>query len=425
MSKKYTLQDAARYLGVSQAVVEDLVADNSIVFETENDVYYISEDSLKKIKTDRIREGLAGSYPSDSLLNDRDFIEFFADYIQVRFTELIKTLDDKNRAEQNQREKSSSDIKIRLDELRGTIVSLADMELSGEAAFRLERIMMSAVEKSIPSESFHGGTPEEGTPGKSLSISDLKAISNSIAAVLDEKLSKFDILSEKLDSLGELSSKKQDKILKTIEEIKNKDPLAEVKPRFEAFITYINDSLDKKLASLVKDKNEINALIKNVGDAKGAVAGGAHLDLSAVTAILGDMQDGQKKARKIMIDLNVNLQKSLLGKFDELKSSFAGLPEFAEDIKQLVPALKEDIGSKLSEISQINQAITNLQEKFTIDGQQQLLEKVESLKNNLGKADADGNLSGMDERFSELKNSLEQSYLKLASRQQNFITHRQ
>ncbi|MCE1245036.1 MAG: hypothetical protein LWY06_00160 [Firmicutes bacterium] len=423
MSKKYTLQDAARYLGVSQGVVEDLVSDNSVSYTMENNVCYIDENSLRKIKTDRIREGLAGAYPSDSLLNDRDFIEFFSDYIHVRFSELIKTLDDRNRADQNQRERTNSEIKMSLDELRGTLISLADMELSGEAAFRLERIMMAAVEKTLPSGGFQPGS--EGASPKALTASDLKAISNSIASVLDEKLSRFNTISDKLTALEDVTVKKQDKILKTLEEIKTKDPLAEVKPRFEAFITYISDSLDKKLAALVKDKNEINALLKNVGDSKSAITTpGAAPDLSAITAVLEDMQEGQKKARKIMIDLNVNLQKSIFAKLDELKGSFTELPEYIDTIKQVVPTLKEDIGKKLEEISQINKAITSLQSQFSVEGQQQLLEKIGSLKDNLGKVDAGGAISGMDEKFSELKNALEQSYLKLASRQQKVISDR-
>lgn len=422
MGKKYSLQEAAKYLGIDQSDLEDFVAEGKISFDIVRDEYLIDEDSLIRIKVELIRPVSGKSELPYTLLDDREYINYISDYLRIKFGDLAKKIDDQHKADIANQEKTSRFVMERIDELRDSVLAAAEMDLSRAAVDRLRKILDSALEKAISGLKIPAGGKREVGP-RSLGLNDIKAITSSLSDVLDDKLRKQDDIIEMIDSLEKKLTDREDEILESLEELKTLNPTDEIKSRLEAFISYLGDTIDKKFDTLLKDKADVNEILNRIDTIKEELKSG-NGNGKAVLSALGELVEGQKKAKKIMIDLNVNLRKSLMDRYNELKETSVKTSEHVRNLTESIPALREIIEEKLTEVSKINTAIDNLKASFTTEGQENLIEQVGKLREFLDKSDNAEMLSSIDEKFRETRRAIEQIFVKLSGRQQKAIVEK-
>jgi len=424
MGKKYSLQEAAKYLGIDQSDLEDFIAEGKISFDIVKDEYLIDEDSLIKIKVELIRPSPGKSTPPYTLLDDREYINFISDYLRIKFEDISRKMDDQHKAGISNQEKFSRFMMERLDELRDSVLAIAEVDLSRGALDRLRKILDSALKKAISEQGISSGGQGEVGP-RSLSLNDIKAMTSSISDILEEKLRKQDDIIEMIASLEKKLTDREDEILESLEELKILNPIDEIKSRLEAFISYLGDTIDKKLNSLSKDRDDIDEILARIDTIKevmGSKQGNGNEQ--AVLTALNELVEGQKKAKKIMIDLNVNLQKSLVEKYEGLKESTDKIRGRLKGLNETIPALREVVDEKLSEISKINTSIENLKASFTTEGQENLVEQIGKLREFLERSDTAEMLASIDEKFKETRRAIEQIFVKLSGRQQKALVEK-
>ncbi|MCD4784166.1 MAG: hypothetical protein K8T10_10135 [Candidatus Eremiobacteraeota bacterium] len=422
MGKKYSLQEAAKFLGIDQSYLEDIVAEGKISFDIVKDEYLIDEDSLIRIKVELIRPVPGKSEPPYTLLDDKEYINYISDYLRIKFGDLAKRIDDQHKADITNQEKTSRFVMERIDELRDSVLAVAEIDLSRAAFDRLSKILDSALKKAISELEIPAGGNGEVGP-RSLGLNDIKAITLSLSDVLDDKLRRQDDIIEMIDSLEKKLTDREDEILESLEELKILNPTDEIKSRLEAFISYLGDTIDSKLDTLSKDRADVNEILDRIDTIKGDLKSGDG-NGKAVLNALGELIEGQKKAKKIMIDLNVNLQKSLMDNYNDLKETSVRTSDYVRDLKESIPDLREIIEEKLTDISKINSAIDNLKASFTTEGQENLVEQIGKLRDFLDKSDNAEMLSSIDEKFKETRRALEQIFVKLSGRQQKAIVEK-
>lgn len=413
MSKRYTLQEAAEFLEIDQSEVEDLIAEGKISFDVADDQYRIAEEPLKRIRVERVRNLTTDAKPKKSLVYDRDFIDYISDYIQFKFDDLTVKIEKLHNLGSARDEKTMKLIDEGFQDLKNIILPLSEMKIDDEASLRLQAIMEKAVDKIVSEKK----TEAPGTAGTPMSEADIKLIADSIATVLQEKMSNHKEMLDTLKSLEEKSVSGQEKILNSVDEIKKVFSGNGVDMKLRDLLDRVSSEVSEKLESLVESREEMAENLRKIRNLKPGAEDGS-FQSSEVMEILESIKSGQKKARKMMIDLNVNLQKSLITRMDEIKVLSEGTPKIMEDFAKIIPTLKEISLDKLNEISTINKAIEELKQGLKFEGQEKLVENLQEIKSLLEKAGTEKLPAVLDEKFQETNKAIEQLITKSLSPQQ-------
>ncbi len=416
MSKRYTLQEAAEFLEIDQSEVEDLIAEGKISFDVADDQYRIAEEPLKRIKVERVRNLTTDAKPKKSLIYDRDFIDYISDYIQFKFDDLTVKMEKLHNSGSVRDEKTIKLIDAGFKDLKNIIMPLAEMKLDDEASSRLQVIMEKAVDKILDEKKFGSS----GSSSGSLSESEIKLIADSIAVVLEEKISNHKELLDSLRNIEDRSASNQEKILNSVEDIKKVFSDNGLGMKLKDLLDQVNNEISEKLESLVESREEIAENLRKIRSLKPSADDGS-LQSSEMMEILETIKSGQKKARKMMIDLNVNLQKSLITRMDEIKLLNEEAPGIMQDFSKVIPVLKEISTDKLNEISSINKAVSELQKGLKVEGQEKIVEKLEEIKNLLEKAGNDKLPAFIEEKLQETGKNIENLIVKTTEDQKQAL----
>lgn len=418
MSKRYTLQEAAEFLEIDQSEIEDLIAEGKISFDVADDQYRIGEEPLKRIKVERVRNLTTDAKPKKSLIYDRDFIDYISDYIQFKFDDLTVKIEKLHNSDAARDEKAMKLIGAGFQDLKDIIIPLSEMKLDDEASLRLQIIMEEAVDRIIKEKK----TEASGTAGP-ISESDIKSIADSIAKVLDEKISNHKEMMDTLRNFESKSTSGQEKILNSVEEIKKLFSSNGVDTKLKELLNQVNNEVTERLDSLSESREEIAENLRKIRNLKPGGDDGS-FQQSEVMEILETIKSGQKKARKMMIDLNVNLQKSLITRMDEIKVLSEQTPGILSDFNKVIPTLKEISLDKINEISSINKAIGELQQGLKIEGQEKIVEKLDEIRNMLEKAGNEKLPAFIEEKLQETGKTIEQLITDTAGNQQKALSEK-
>jgi hypothetical protein len=410
MAKKYTLSESAHYLGMEQAEVEDLIASGEITFEIVNDEYRIPEELLLRIRMERRRRRVPGVPPTQSLIDDATFVGYIDDLISIKTNDLSLKIEDSTRKNRTEFENLRKVFLKKLDSIGEDIANFADMDLSDIGRDRIQSLMVHAVERVMEDVDMGSG---KGSGG-GISQENLKLITDSIEEVLNKKLANQKKILDSLKGLEDKLVDNEDKLLKAVESLRTGGVQADV----ESIEKTINETIEQHLTSLKNDQSEIKKIIKNLKNVQGEIVASEEPDYSSIMKALGELDNGQKKARKMLFDLNVNFQKTINNKIGELKKTFAETPDAIKEIQDLIPMFKETVEKKLSRIDRISETLELLKDNFTIEGQGNMLEKLEEVRSAVENSDIGNLIPHIDRNFVETIKKLEKIIRDLNSSQQ-------
>ncbi len=408
MMEKFTISEAAKFLGVDTSEIEDLVASGDINFEIENDQYLIPRYTLIKIKLEKYFQREASSPPSQTLLDDREFITFLRELAEYNTYQILHQLQELQTSSHRDVTKTGKIVVERIDTLQKSVNSIAHMELDKQAVENLEKIMSIAVSNALKNV--------EIKPSSSISEKDLKAISESISQVIDKKLTKHNEIIKALKILETRIVTGDEKILNSLKKIKVDIPIEDIRKKFETFAKFLNKNLSERMALLKKERREMAELIRAIEKSRTEIQ--KNPDISTILRSVQSLYEGQKRVKKLLEEINLNIQKTSEENIAQIKNITSNPPAFIEEIKDLLPYLRSLIENRLSKVDQITQAIESLKENFTIEGQGNLLARLEEVKKSIENSDVGKILPHLDERLKELRRSLEQIFVHLGGRQQ-------
>lgn len=410
MQKNYTLKEASEYLGIDISGLKKLISEGKLTYRVENKEYTIQETSLLRVKLEmKMNEPPAAGIPY-SLLNDKEFINFISDHFKLNLNEIILQLENQQAKIFQGQDKLNNYLSGKLDDLKYTVLTAAKNNLDQEAAKRLEIIMKEALENMIPQ--LMESIKQSGENG--LSQGDIEIITSSVSDIIEQKFEKYSVIAEALRSLEGQSKEQFEKIIEALDKVKQNSELEpsthEIEEKFDIFI----GAIDEKLSLLMGDKSELNQMSRRTAELRSEFDN-ENFDASSVFVILNEIQKGQKKIQKIMIDLNVNMQKKILENIDDLKSN---IPSSSEDIKELIkslPLMKNILEQKMGEISAIGTAVKELKDKFSIDELDNLVSQLSQFKNFSEKSEAGQKLLSQDKTYIEIKKGIDQLLEKVSA----------
>ena len=421
MSKRFTLQEAADFLGIDQSEVEDLIAEGKISFDVADDQYRIAEDPLRRIRVERIKNLVPNSKYEKSLVNDRDFIDYISDYIHFEISDLSVRIEELNKKDSIDSNKAFKIVNADLDEIKKAVLPLAEMKLNQEAQKRLLEIMEKSVDKVVAGYMDKAGDDKQG----GLKEKDLQVLTDSVNKVLEEKLSQQNKIIDSFKAFEKKTGDDLSKILKHLDSFK-KSGIKNVDNHIKELIGKVNHDVVKKMDALTKDRAELGKIFEKLEDLGELKPGeeSKEVDLSGVKEALENLQTGQKKARKIMIDLNVNLQKSLVSKMEDIKVLQGDAPKLLEDFNKVIPSLKEISTEKMGDLSGLISAVKDLKDNLKVEGQEKVVEKLDELKNLIQRIQSEKVEipAPVDEKFKETTDSIEQLISKISGEQYKTIS---
>lgn len=412
MAQRYSLSEAAKFLKKDIEDIEKLIASEDLDYEVVDQKYLIPKKSLLKVRMNEFQKNSQKNKGAD----DSRFVQHFEDFVEYHALEIVEKIEESINNNRSSIEDSKKLIAGKIEYLQESIRSIADMELEEKASENLSKLMESAVEKVIKESGMGNGKIR-------IEKKDLDVITGNIEQVLEKKLNRQKDILKALKILETRIVTGDDKILKSIQQFRNEFKQDDIKSRIDRIANYINRSLTEYVKLLRKERSEIRESLKKVEELKPAVSGGVQ-DPGSLHAAVKELKEEQKKARKIMLDLNVNLQKSLGDKIDEIKSSTQIASQYVEEMKKLLPEFRKLIEKKLGQINKITDSIESLRENFTLEGQENVLDRLEEVKKSIENSDVGKMIPHIDEKFREYKRSIEQVFVQLGGRQQKAISER-
>jgi DNA repair exonuclease SbcCD ATPase subunit len=417
MAKKYTLSESASFLGVQQSEIEDLVASGDITFEIVNDEYRIPEELLLRIRMDNRRKRIPGVPPSQSAIDDIAFVGYIDDLISIKTNEINQKVEENTKKSRADLENLKKALLKKIETIGENISSLTDMELTQKGQDAVESLMRNVMNKLVEDEDLGIGKSNKGE----ITRDNIKMITDSIEEVLDRKLTAQNTILDSLKRVEEKLGDNENKLFSAIESLKTGGVQADVDSLRETINETIKETIDKHITSLTTEQAEIKKIVKSMKNTRGELTSGDDNDLAKILRALEDLDTGQNKAKKMLYDLNVNFQKTISNKIGELKQNFSLVPEAIKEIQELIPAFRETVDKKLSRIDRISETLELIRDNFTIEGQGNMLAKLDEVKKAIENSDIGDLIPHIDNNFKETINTLEKVIRDLNSSQQKKI----